>query len=182
MSCSTGSTLALYLAANNPDAFHSLLMYSPNIDLHDTNSELMTMPWGKQLANLILGEHRKIKAFTGTPLEKYWTSTYSTQGLICLKYMIEHTMTKEILSKVEQPYFLGYYYKNEEAFDHVVSIDQMKWFHSISATPKDKKRLIAFPNVDSHVMISSLQSKDLESVRSQTWAFAEEVLGLVPNL
>lgn len=179
MSCSTGSTLALYLAGENPDAFHGLLMYSPNIDLHDGASELLTMPWGKQLASMILGERRSISAFKGNEFEKYWTSTYSTQGVICLKYLIEHTMTKEVLSKVKQPYFLGYYYKNEEAFDHVVSIDEMKWFHEISATPDDQKRLVAFPNVDGHVMVCDLQSKDLESVRKETWSFAEEILGLV---
>ena len=180
MSCSTGSTLAIYLAAENPDAFHSLLMYSPNIDLHDSMSELLTLPWGKQLANMIIGDHRSIESIKGTESEKYWNSTYSTQGVICLKYLIEHTMTKAVISKLKQPYFLGYYYKNEEAFDHVVSIDKMKWFHEISGTPANQKRMVAFPEVGNHVMISSLKSKDLESVRKETWAFAEEVLGLLP--
>jgi esterase/lipase len=181
MSCSTGSTLALYLAAENPDAFTGLLMYSPNIDIHSSSSELLTIPWGQQIANVIIGEHRSMVNSYGSERAKYWTSTYSTQGLICLKYLIEQTMTKSILSKVKQPYFLGYYYKNEEESDHVVSIDQMKWFHEISATPTDQKRLIAFPKVGNHVMVSSLLSKDLESVRKETYSFAEEVLGLQPK-
>lgn len=178
MSCSTGSTLALYLAAENPEAFHSLLMYSPNIDLYSSSTELMTMPWGQQLTRLLVGEHRTIESFVGTPMEKYWTTTYSTKGLICLKYLIEHTMTEANLKKIKQPYFLAYYYKNEEQFDDVVSIEEMKWFHKISATPADQKKLIAFQEVDSHVMISDLQSKDLDTVRKETFAFAEETLGL----
>lgn len=181
MSCSTGSTLALYLASENPDAFHSLFLYSPNIDIYDNKSEILTMPWGKQLAHLILGEHRNIESIKGTEREDYWTSTYSTQGVICLKYLIEHTMTKNILSKVKQPYFLGYYFKNEEESDKVVSIEDMKWFHEISATPSDQKRMIAFPEVGNHVMICDLYNKNLENVRNQTWSFAEEVLGMVPR-
>ena len=155
-------------------------MYSPNIDIHASSSEVLTMPWGQQLTNMMMGEYRSIRASKGNESEKYWTTTYSTKGLICLKYLIEHTMTKKILSNVKQPYFLGYYYKNEEEFDQVVSIDKMKWFHDISKTPEDQKRLIAFPDVGNHVMISSLKSKDLESVRSETYRFAEEVLGLHP--
>lgn len=180
MSCSTGSTLALYLAAENPDAFHSLLMYSPNIDLQDGSTELLTMPWGAQLANMIIGEHRSIESFIGTELENYWTTTYSTKGLICLKSLIEETMTENILSKVKQPYLLAYYYKNEEAFDEVVSIDKMKWFHGISATPAQQKRLVAMPEVGVHVMVCALQSKNLDRVRNETFDFAEQVLNLQP--
>ncbi|MFT5169033.1 MAG: esterase/lipase [Saprospiraceae bacterium] len=181
MSCSTGGTLALYLAAANPDTFAGLVMYSPNIDIYDAKSELLTIPWGQQIASAIIGEHRTMTHNKGTERENYWTYTYNTQGLICLKYLIEHTMTETILSKVKLPYFLGYYYKNEEDSDHVVSIDQMKWFHKISATPDDQKRLIAFPEVGNHVMTSSMLSKDLESVRKESFAFAEAVLGLKPK-
>ena len=45
-------------------------------------------------------------------------------------------------------------------------------------TSTDKKRIQAFPNVDSHVIISGLQSKDIASVEQATYAFAEEVLGM----
>lgn len=178
MSCSTGSTLSLYLASENPEIFDGLLMYSPNIDLYSSSSELMTMPWGKQLTRLLAGEQHKIEQFIGTPMEQYWTTSYSTKGLVCLKYLIEKTMTEDILSKVKQPYLLAYYYKNEEEYDQVVSIEKMKWFHEISATPAAQKRLVAFPDVEAHVMISDLLSKDLESVRKETFAFAEEVLGM----
>ena len=178
MSCSTGSTLALYLAGENPDAFHSLILYSPNIDIYDKKSELLTLPYGEHLAQWLLGDHNHIPAFKGNELENYWTTTYSTNGVICLKYLLEHSMTKDVLSKVEVPYFLGYYYKDEAHFDHVVSIDKMKWFHKISATPESKKKMKAFPNTGHHVMNCDLLSKDLESVRLETWDFADNILGL----
>lgn len=180
MSCSTGSTLALYLGAENPEAFHSQIMYSPNIDLYDGKSALMTMPWGKQLTKMIMGDQRSIAAFIDSEKAKYWTPTYSTKGLIALRDLIDNTMTENILSKVNQPYFLGCYYKNEEASDHVVSVEKMRWFHKISKTIKDKKHFIEFPNAAAHVLTSDLQCKDLETVRSKTFEFAENVLGLTP--
>ncbi len=179
MSCSTGSTLALYLAGENPDDFHGLIMYSPNIDLHDGKSEMLTMPWGGQLSSMIMGDNITVPKFKDTDLGKYWTATYSTKGVVSLKYLLEHSMTEEVLSKVKQPYLLGYYYKDETHFDDVVSIDKMKWFHKISATPANQKRLIAFPDVGAHVMTCDMESKDLESVRKESFSFAEEVLGLV---
>ncbi len=176
MSCSTGSTLALYLAAKNPDLVHAHLLFSPNIDLYAGSSALLTMPWGEQLTNVLMGDSRSITSMKGTEMEQYWTTTYHTKGIIMLKYLIEHTMTEDILSKVKQPYLLGYYYKDDENFDDVVSIEAMQWFNGISATASDKKRMVAFPDVAAHVMVSALQSKNLEQVRKVTFEFAEQVL------
>ena len=52
MSCSTGGTLSVYLAANNPE-ISSLLLFSPNIDIADKRSGLLTGPWGSQMVKLI---------------------------------------------------------------------------------------------------------------------------------
>jgi hypothetical protein len=134
------------------------------------------MPWGEQLAKVLIGETRNIEALKGTEMENYWTTSYSSQGLIALKYLLDKTMTHDILHQVKQPYLLGYYYKDEEHFDKVVSIEAMKWFDDISATPPEQKRLVAFPDVGTHVMVSALQSKNLEEVRKVTFKFAEEVL------
>lgn len=178
MSCSTGSTLALYLAAKNPELVHAHLLFSPNIDLYASSSALLTMPWGQQLTKVLIGDSRSIESFKGTEMENYWTTTYHSQGIIALKYLVENTMTEDILSQVKQPYLLGYYYKDEEHFDEVVSIEAMKWFNEISATPPEQKRLVAFPDVGVHVMVSALQSKNLQQVRKVTFDFVENVLGL----
>lgn len=178
MSCSTGSTLALYLSANHPDLIHANLLFSPNIDLYAGSSALLTMPWGQQLTSVLMGDSRSITSMKGTEMEQYWTTTYHSNGIIMLKYLIEHTMTEEILSKVQQPYLLGYYYKDEENFDDVVSIEAMQWFNEISATNPEQKRIVAFPDVEAHVMLSAFQSKNLEQVRKVTFDFAEQVLGM----
>ena len=50
MSCSTGSTLALYLAAKNHEWIDGLICYSPNIDTYDQATHLVDGPWGLQIA------------------------------------------------------------------------------------------------------------------------------------
>ena len=52
MSCS-GSTLAVYLAAQNPEqVVEALMMYSPNFALESQITDLLTGPWGLQSAGL----------------------------------------------------------------------------------------------------------------------------------
>ena len=46
MSCSTGSTLSIYLSAENPEIVDAQFMFAPNIALHDPSAKLMTGPWG----------------------------------------------------------------------------------------------------------------------------------------
>ena len=54
MSCSTGGTLSALLAAYNP-YIHSQIMYSPNIDVYDRSSELITMPRGEGPGETVYG-------------------------------------------------------------------------------------------------------------------------------
>ena len=178
MSCSTGGTLSIYLAAENPDAVYAQLLFSPNIDIYDKTSELLTLPWGKQIAEAVNGKYHSF-----TPPEegfKYWTTTYRTQGLICLKSLIESTMKPDTWKKVKQPLFMGYYYKNDEEQDKVVSVAEMKGFFENISTPDSLKRAFAFPDVGHHVVVSSINSKDLPSVRKELFGFAETVLALKP--
>ncbi|HFA49399.1 MAG TPA: alpha/beta hydrolase [Bacteroidetes bacterium] len=179
MSCSTGGTLSIYLAAQNPELVHAQLLYSPNIDIYDNSTELLTAPWGKQISEAIMGKYHSFSP----PQEalQYWTTTYRTEGLICLKSLIETTMVPAIWQKVKQPLFMGYYYKNEEEQDHTVSVADMLEFYKNVSTPEGQKRKVAFPDAGEHVVLSKIYSKDLESVRKESFAFMEEVLGLRPK-
>ncbi|MEZ4959004.1 MAG: alpha/beta hydrolase [Saprospiraceae bacterium] len=178
MSCSTGGTLSVYLTAENPDAVFAQLLFSPNIDIYDPLSELLTIPWGKQIAEQVNGKYHSFSP----PEEgfKYWTTTYRTSGLVCLKSLIERTMKPEVWHKIRQPLFMGYYYKNEEEQDKVVSVKEMLRFFDNVSTPEGQKVKMAFPNAGHHVVVSRINSRDLESVRRETIAYAENVLGLKP--
>ncbi len=180
MSTSTGGTLSIYLAGANPDLIDAMILYSPNIEIADQSTKILTKPWGLQLGKLIAGDFR---TFDDTePLEdQFWTSKYRIEAIAALQKLLDETMTVDVFSAVTQPYFLGYYYKNDTAKDKVVSIDAIKKFAASTSTPEREVQVVEFPNVGEHVIASYIKSKDLESVRRSTFQFAEEILGLEPR-
>lgn len=179
MATSTGGTLALHLSGNKAEVA-GLLLYSPNIEIFDSNAKLLTKPWGLHLARLVKGSDYHEFDTEIELKNKYWTTKYRIEALTQLQALVDHTMTPETFQVVTQPVFLGYYYKNDTLQDQVVSVPAMLEMYGQLGTPDNKKRKQAFPNVADHVMTSHITSKDLESVKTATFSFLEEVLGLQP--
>ena len=98
------------------------------------------------------------------------------------KHLLQETMTPENLKKIKTPFMAAYYFKDEENHDKIISIDAIKEFRNVSTTSEKNKRLVALANVNTHVIPSSLYSKDMDSVLNETFNFAEEVLGLKNKL
>lgn len=181
MSTSTGGTLALYLAAHNPELIDGLILYSPNIDLVNQSSRLLTYPWGLTIGRLINGGNKNLyfpPESEGDSL--YWTKSYRMEGIAALRDLMKQTMTNETFSMVQQPTFLGYYYKDEDHQDPVVSVSDMIEMYNELGTDPSLKRKVAFADVDRHVIASKYKSKDWETVRDETYRFVEEVMGLEP--
>ncbi len=176
MCTSTGATLGLYLAAHDP-AIESIICYSPNIDIYDPNSKFLTGPWGLQLVRLIMGsDFRSYDA--EAEYKKYWQTHYRIEGLVAVRSLLDATMTKETFSQIYQPVFVAAYFKDEEHQDKTVSVEAMRQIMPLLATSANKKCMVEFPNVGAHVMTSPLTSKDVESVKVETYRFAEDVIGL----
>jgi len=181
MGSSTGCTLALYLAAHQPDDIHGLICYSPNIATYRQIARVSLMPWGARLSKLINGGDYRQVGHTQEIHWKYWNKEYHIEGIAPLISLLDQTMIKETFSKIQQPIFFGYYYKNEEEQDKVVSIEAMKEAFDYIATDLEKKRLIAFPNAGHHVLVSKHKSLELKTVEEETFSFAEKILGLRPS-
>ncbi|KQC29978.1 alpha/beta hydrolase [Flagellimonas eckloniae] len=176
MATSTGGTLALYLAGGDAD-IASILLYSPNIEIYDKNAKLLTGPWGLQLAKAVKkSDYHEFEA--SAEKKKYWTTKYRVEALTHLQALVDNTMISETFQKVDQPVFLGYFYKNDSIQDNVVSVPVMLKMYNELGTDASLKRKKAFPDVGDHVMTSSITSKDLESVQQETNRFLEEVLKL----
>ncbi len=178
MSCSTGGTLSAILAPHDP-SIHSMFMYSPNIDIYDRTLELAIRPWGKQMIDIALnGEYNHVQY--GDEARKYWSETYHSDGILALKYLIEEEMNEALFSKIDIPIYMGYYFKDAENQDNVVSVSRMLEFYEQVNTDGNMKRKHAFPNAGKHVITSYIFSKDFENVQKKTFKFAEEVLRLKP--
>ena len=178
MSCSTGGTYSIYLAANHPEMVDALVLYSPNIEIYDSNAKLLTGPWGLQIGKAILDDYRVINQNIGNIKEQYTTSVYRTEGLIALQALLDQTMHQKVFEQINQPVFLGYYYKNEEEQDKVVSVAAMKKFAESIQTSESDKYQVAFPNSGNHVICSDLYSSDYQGVISETAKFLTDNLGL----
>ena len=179
MATSTGGTLALHLAGGDED-IAGLILYSPNIEIYDTNAKVLSGPWGLQLARMVKqGDYHEFEA--NAMKQKYWTHKYRVEALTHLQALVDNTMSEETFKEVTQPVFMGYFFKNDSIQDKVVSVPAMLSMFEQLGTPSQLKHKVAFPNVGDHVIASSITSKDLESVQSSTYQFLERTLQLKPN-
>ena len=179
VSCSTGSTLALYLASKYPDLVEAQIMLSPNVDYYDPRSFMMAGHWGTQISKLILGsDFYAWKA----PLaaQQYWYTRYRVEGIITLKAIIDETMTEENFNAINDPLYLSYYYKDDQHQDQVVSVKRMKEMFNQVSTPAPLKKEVALDDANTHIICSSLFNDNLESVWSPLVSYCEEVLHLSP--
>ena len=174
MSTSTGGTVALKLCAEYPDIFASILL-SPNIAINDSKAWMLNNPWGKQIAEAIVGKFRVIPDTTAA-YKQYWNQRYVTASAVQLEELLETTMKASLFERIKTPTLLLYFYKSEAEQDPVVKVSAMKRMFSQLSTPDSLKHQQALPNVGNHVMGSWVKSKDLNSVQLACEDFARNTL------
>lgn len=178
MSTSTGGTAAIWLASRYPQVA-GLINYSPNIEIADPTSFILDNPWGVHIARMVLGN--KFYSWEADPYtRKYWTNKYRIEALAEVQNLVAATMKESVFEKVDQPFFMGYYYKNEEEQDQVVRVDAMLEMFEQLGTPENKKVKVAFPDAEAHVLCNDRKSKSFEEVVSETNKFIESQLRQVP--
>ena len=179
VSCSTGSTLALYLAARYPDLVDGHILLSPNIDMRDPRAFLLSGPWGLQFARAVrLGKYYEWEA----PLaaHPYWYTRYRLEGLTVLKTMIDAMMVDETFAAVDDPVLLTYYFRDDKHQDDIVSVHRMREMYAAFGTPVSLKRDIALPDANTHIIASDMFNQNLEPLWTVLVQFCEEVLQLTP--
>ena len=85
-------------------------------------------------------------------------------------------MNDDTFKKITTPIYMGYYYKNEQEQDPVVSVDAMLDFYDAVNTPSDQKHKTAFANAGDHVISSKYKNENWQDVYDDIMAF------LVPRL
>jgi len=175
---SAGGLLTTYLAATHPE-IKGIVLYSPCIEVKNSTLKLITRPWGKQILHKAIGEYSKSRDSIPERAQ-FWLQGYHTNGLITLQQMMDAISRPEVFEKIKMPIFVGYYYKNEEEQDQVVSVKAIEKMFPELGTPDDQKVLKAFPESGDHVIASRLRSKDLKSVYDATDQFFREKLHLKP--
>ena len=179
MGCSTGCTLALKLAADFPGKVSGLILYSPNVKIRQMRAVLTSGPWGLQIVRLnYLSAFRVTDDDPNGDICKYWYCKYRGEGIVYLQQLLDVTMKKELFGRIKCPVFMGYYYRDWQHQDETVDVNAAINMVDELGTPKEEKRMVAFPNAGAHVLVSPLMSKSVEDVRKATYTFAEEVLNM----
>lgn len=179
MSTSTGSTLALKLAAIFPEKVEALINYSPNVKINNRFAPLMNNHWGLSILNLVNKTgYVDNSARSDSLVTQYWTIIYKTEALMQLQELLETTMVESVFNKVKCSSLTMAYYKDEEHQDPTAKVSAMRWMHASLGTDARYKKFIEMPTVGVHPMASSLRSKDIKAVELETEIFLKEVLGI----
>ncbi len=107
ISCSTGSTLATWLATStegNKVAAHAFI--SPNFGPKDKRSDIINGPWGQRIALTLEGETRGWTP-DGPGEAQAWTSRYPTRALFPMMAMVKHVRESD-LSLFQTPVLVLY--------------------------------------------------------------------------
>lgn len=181
MSTSTGSPLAIKLAAEYPKMVHSLINLSPNFRIKDPLARILNDPWGLQIANIVIGEKRHV-IYEKEEAKKYWDTLYSVRSLVAMEELIETSITDDVLAKISCPVLSLYYFKDEENQDQVIDVTEIPKVHSKLGSQEEINIYKALSTPGSHVIGSSIQSKDHLIVEKEIRGFMIETLKIKPAL
>jgi len=179
MGTSTGGSLGLYLAAQNTfkQDIASLVLYSPLIRFYGFKEKFLMIPLGRKSLGLLLGRKHLIKTQQTTYAEdRIWYKEYALQGALALGSFTQHHMQKKLFEKISCPVFVGYYYKNNREQDTLVSITAIKRMIKILRSRTQIVKSVNFQDAKTHVICSSLVSKSVDSVITQTDLFLKNTV------
>ncbi|TWV98909.1 alpha/beta hydrolase [Chitinophaga pinensis] len=180
VTCSTGGTLGLKLAATFPNDIYAIINMSPNVAINDDMAFLANNPWGLQLARLVChGDYRQSPP-EKPELGKYWYNKYRLEAVVELESLLETTMEPGVFHSIKQPVLNVYYFRDEEHQDPTIKVSAILAMHKALGTAVDMKEAVAIPDADAHVIGCYLTSKDVPAVERAIDSFAEKKLGLIP--
>lgn len=175
---SMGGSLALELAAREPQAVDALVLWSPLVRERNNALAPMLWPWGATW--LRYSRNHGSEVVHGKSSSDYWAADIHLDGYRTLAALTRGEMQPATFALVRAPVFLGYYYRDEEHQDPTVSVPAMLAMYDQLCTPAALKRKQDFPNADAHVIASPLRSHASDDVFAATRDFLQQVVGLAP--
>jgi len=169
---STGASLAWWAGCQEVfrDQIEAMVFFSPNFGLADTRDKLLTIHWGKQLAEAVLGEYRENdEGSISEAHEKYWTIRYPTRALLPMMAMVN--IAKKIkATHWKKPMFIVY-----SPYDNTIDANKVQKFYQ---TLTCRKRILEIDDPDApsqHVIVGDiLAPQNTERVTDAVIDFIEE--------
>jgi len=169
---STGASLAWWAGCQEVfrDQIEAMVFFSPNFGLADTRDKLLTIHWGKQLAEAVLGEYRENdEGSISEAHEKYWTIRYPTRALLPMMAMVN--IAKKIkATHWKKPMFIVY-----SPYDNTIDANKVQKFYQ---TLTCRKRILEIDDPDApsqHVIVGDiLAPQNTERVTDAVIDFIEK--------
>jgi len=169
---STGASLAWWVA-NQPEfkeQIAALVFFSPNFGLADAKGPLLAAPWGKQIAEMVIGPYRR-GTVESEQHGKYWATSYPTRALLPMMGLVK--LAKKISRRKNKiPVFIIY-----SPHDTTVNASKIESFYDAIRSTKDRL-IIDNPTATSqHVIVGDiLAPENNDAATESTIAFLEKVL------
>ena len=169
MSCSTGTPLALKLAATYPEKVYALVNYSPNIRLHDPLAALVNGPWGLELLKWTSSqEFRNLSPREDRIVEDCKHRSYCWESVIQMQWLLETTMIEPTFEAVKAPSLTMMWNESDEVRDRIVSVEKAQWMHQKLGSSVKQWTNCACKD---HVILNYQTSEAAEYVFETTHAF-----------
>lgn len=169
---STGSTLATWLALQEEGKdISAIILMSPNYYSAESNIKLVLLPWGKKIAEAMIGKVRHWEPRNHLH-EKYWANDYSTAAILPMVGLVD-IVDKADLNNIKVPTLMIYSSK-----DKVISVPSLK--NTFERLGSSNKQLIEFNETedpDFHALAGELLSpSSTNDLASQITLFINEVI------
>ena len=158
---STGGTLATWLAEQpNTDEVLAYILLSPNFAPRDSNSEVLTLPWAKQFAPLLVGSEYSWKP-QNAEHAKYWTHSYPSTALVTMMGLVKFVRESDLKS-IQKPVLVIY-----SPNDQVVNSEKTEQKVAlIGSAIKEIDPILDSGNPENHVLAGDiLAPKNTEVVK-----------------
>ncbi len=168
---STGGSSATWLVAQ-PEAqdVKALVLISPNFAPANKASKILTLPWGEQLTNLLVGEERSWEP-SNELHDKYWTNSYPSKALLPMQGLVELTQKTEV-EMIDIPLLLIYSTKDEV----VSSAASEALFQRYGAAQKQLAAIETSDDESNHVIAGDIMSPGTTGqVREVILSFLNEI-------
>ncbi|NCS93101.1 MAG: alpha/beta hydrolase [Leptospira sp.] len=180
---SMGGLISTYLAAENPDLIHAMILVSPFYEFANSKAKILEYPGGYTLALLINGPLRKSgKESTKDPVKqamisddygKYWYTEQYVSAIYNIIDLKKYIARDETYVKLNLPIHLLYYEKNDDEKDPTASVAAMlEAYEHFQPNPKSKKTRIEY---GAHVLMSDFVKSDKEKIEVEVLSFIDSL-------
>jgi alpha-beta hydrolase superfamily lysophospholipase len=164
---STGATLALEMAVEDPSLIAAMVLVSPNHDPQDARARFVSGPLGRPLARLIGGSHYGFTPSNAAHAE-LWTPRYRSEAIPAMMDLVNHERSLD-LSVLRLPVLTLY-----TTHDDVVRVDLIESRHAELGSRR--KRIVDVKEATRHEMASTaLAPAVVAPVVREIVAFLREV-------